>query len=138
MVPDVHSNRSVEEVLNHVSFQPRSISRIHPSFFTAHQKSQTTRSYKFLSVLAPKSVVRVFGSWRSTATITTTILIIIITAILLIIIIIITTILIITTIITITISSLTNFQTAPTSSSPCPPPSPPPTTSQIVQSGEII
>ena len=52
VVPGVHSNKSVEEVLNHVSFQPQSISRKHPSFFTAHQKSQTNRSYKFLSILA--------------------------------------------------------------------------------------
>ena len=37
-------------------------------FITAHQKSQTTRSYKFLSVLAPKSAKRNFGSWRSTTT----------------------------------------------------------------------
>ena len=42
---------------------------------TAHQKSQTTRSYKFLSVLVPRSAKRNFGSWRST---TTTIIIIII------------------------------------------------------------
>ena len=68
VVPYVNSNRSVEEVLNHVNFQPQSISRIHSSFFTAHQKSQTTRSYKFLSVLAPRSVGRVFGSWCSTTT----------------------------------------------------------------------
>ena len=38
-------------------------------FIAAHQKSQTTRSCKFLSVLAPKSVGRVFGSWHSTTTI---------------------------------------------------------------------
>ena len=68
VVPGVHSNRSVEEVLNHVSLQPQSISRIHPSFFTTHQKSQRTWSYKFLSVLAPRSVERFFGSWRSTTT----------------------------------------------------------------------
>ena len=37
-------------------------------FIAAHQKSQTTRSCKFLSVLAPKSIGRVFGSWRSTTT----------------------------------------------------------------------
>ena len=47
-------------------------------FIAAHQKSQTTRSCKFLSVLAPKSVGRVFGSWRSTTTTITTIIIIII------------------------------------------------------------
>ena len=39
-------------------------------FITAHQKSETTRSCKFLSGLAPKSVARVFGSWRSTTTTT--------------------------------------------------------------------
>ena len=43
VVPDVHSNRSVEEVLNHVSFQSQSISRIHPSFVTAHQVIKNSR-----------------------------------------------------------------------------------------------
>ena len=37
--PGVHSNRSVKEVLNHVSFQPQSISRIHPSFLSLLTKS---------------------------------------------------------------------------------------------------
>ena len=39
VVPGVHSNRSVEEVLSHVSFQPQSISRIHPSFLSLLTKS---------------------------------------------------------------------------------------------------
>ena len=60
VVPGVHSNNSVEEVLSHVSFQPQSISKKHPSFFTAHQKSQTTRSCKFLSILVSKNVRRVW------------------------------------------------------------------------------
>ena len=38
VVPDVHSNRSVKEVLNHVSFQLQSILRIHPSFFHCSPK----------------------------------------------------------------------------------------------------
>ena len=42
-VPDVHSNKSIEKVLNHVSLQPKSISRIHPSFFTAHQVTNNSK-----------------------------------------------------------------------------------------------
>ena len=38
-MPGVHSNRSVEEVLNHVSFQPQSIWRIHSSFLSLLTKS---------------------------------------------------------------------------------------------------
>ena len=40
--------------------------------FSLLTKSQTTRRYRFLSVLAPKSVKRVFESWRSTTATTTT------------------------------------------------------------------
>ena len=39
VVPGVHFNRSVEEVLSHVSFQPQSISRIHSSFLSLLTKS---------------------------------------------------------------------------------------------------
>ena len=39
VVPSVHSNRSFEEVLNHFSFQPQSISRIHSSFLSLLTKS---------------------------------------------------------------------------------------------------
>ena len=47
VVPGVHSNRSVEEVLSHVSFQPQSIWRIHPSFLSLLTKSHKLKAASF-------------------------------------------------------------------------------------------
>ena len=66
LVPGVHSNRSVEEALNHVSFQPQSNLRIYPSFF--HCSPKVTNNSKLQVSSTPKSVGKVFGSWRSTTT----------------------------------------------------------------------
>ena len=57
------SNRSVEEVLSHVSFQPQSISRIHPSFLSlltkSHKHFEATSFSQYSLQWVPKEILEV-------------------------------------------------------------------------------
>ena len=63
VVPGVHSNRSIEEVLSHVSFQPQSISRIHSSFLSpltkSHKQLEATSFFQYSLQGVPKETLEV-------------------------------------------------------------------------------